>query len=148
MFSDVCWIVSDSGKHHFVGICRTLSLFLTLLFFGGTVLLCVFFLGTFERIVNYVMVFDTLNNATVAATIFVLRRRGVVSQNGKAYQVPFYPYLPAFFVLFLLFITVNVIATQPASILVGGAILLAGYPVFLILRRVSSNETSARRPNS
>lgn len=115
----------------------------TLLFFGGTVLLCVFFLGTFERIVNYVMVFDTLNNATVAATIFVLRRRGVVSENGKAYQVPFYPWLPGFFVLFLLFITVNVVAAQPASLLVGGAILLAGYPVLLILRRVSRSDTAA-----
>jgi APA family basic amino acid/polyamine antiporter len=109
----------------------------TLLFFGGTILLSIFFLGTFERIVNYVMVFDTLNNALVASTIFVLRRRGVVSETGKAYQVPFYPYLPAFFVLFLLFITLNVVISQPTALLVGGAILLAGYPVFLLLRRVS-----------
>ncbi|MDP2886471.1 MAG: amino acid permease [Ignavibacteria bacterium] len=109
----------------------------TLLFFGATIVTSIFFLGTFERLVNYVMIFDTLNNALVASTIFVLRRRGITSTAGKPYQVPFYPFLPGFFVLFLLFITVNIIVTQPESLLVGGAILLAGYPVFLFLRRVS-----------
>jgi basic amino acid/polyamine antiporter, APA family len=114
----------------------------TLLFFGGTILICIFFLGTFERLVNYVMIFDTLNNALVASTIFVLRRRGVSSASGKAYTVPFYPFLPGFFVLFLLFITVNVIVTQPGSLLVGVLILLAGYPVFLFMRRVSKNKSA------
>jgi APA family basic amino acid/polyamine antiporter len=109
----------------------------TLLFFGATIGISIFFLGTFERLVNYVMIFDTLNNALVASTIFVLRRRGITSPNGKSYQVPFYPFLPGFFVLFLLFITVNIVVTQPESLLVGAAILLAGYPVFLLLRRVS-----------
>jgi APA family basic amino acid/polyamine antiporter len=110
----------------------------TLLFFGATIVTSIFFLGTFERLVNYVMIFDTLNNALVASTIFVLRRRGITSGNGKSYQVPFYPFLPGFFVLFLLFITVNIIVTQPESLLVGGVILLAGYPVFLFLRKVSA----------
>lgn len=114
----------------------------TLLFFGGTILLSIFFLGTFERIVTYVMVFDTLNNALVASTIFILRRRKVVSEQGKAYEVPLYPFLPAFFVLFLLFITMNVVISQPTSLIVGGAILLAGYPVFLLLRRVSMQDQS------
>jgi APA family basic amino acid/polyamine antiporter len=115
----------------------------TLLFFGATIVTSIFFLGTFERLVNYVMIFDTLNNALVASTIFVLRRRGITSGNGKSYQVPFYPFLPGFFVLFLLFITVNIIVTQPESLLVGGAILLAGYPVFLFLRRVSGKAGGA-----
>ncbi|MCX6133854.1 MAG: amino acid permease [Ignavibacteriales bacterium] len=116
---------------------RTQTQEFTLLFFGGTILVSIVFLGTFERLVNYVMIFDTLNNALVASTIFVLRRRGITSPNGAAYKVPFYPFLPGFFVLFLLFITGNIIATQPESLLIGGCILLAGYPVFLLLRKLS-----------
>ncbi|HTY37481.1 MAG TPA: amino acid permease [Bacteroidota bacterium] len=112
----------------------------TLLFFGGTILLSIIFLGTFERLVNYVMIFDTLNNALVASTVFVLRRRGITSPSGTAYKVPFYPVLPAIFVLFLLFITGNVIVTQPESLYVGAAILLAGYPVFLLLRKLSAGQ--------
>ena len=114
----------------------------TLLFFGGTILVSIIFLGTFERLVNYVMIFDTLNNALVASTIFVLRRRGITSPNGTAYKVPFYPFLPGFFVLFLLFITGNIIVTQPESLLVGAGILLAGYPVFLVLRKLSRSQAA------
>jgi APA family basic amino acid/polyamine antiporter len=120
----------------------------TLLFFGGTILLSIVFLGTFERLVNYVMIFDTLNNALVASTVFVLRRRGITSPNGNAYKVPFYPILPGFFVLFLLFITGNIIATQPESLFVGGMILLAGYPMYRILRKVSAKSTATTDANS
>ena len=109
----------------------------TLLFFGCTILGSIFLLGTFERILSYVMIFDTLNNALVASTVFILRKRGVTSSAGKPYRVPFYPILPAIFVIFLLTITVNVVISQPGSLLVGGLILLAGYPVFLLMRRVT-----------
>jgi basic amino acid/polyamine antiporter, APA family len=122
----------------------------TLLFFGCTILGSIFLLGTFERILSYVMIFDTLNNALVASTVFILRRRGVTSSEGQPYRVPFYPVLPAIFVLFLLTITVNVIISQPGSLLVGGLILLAGYPVFLLMRRVTrytnSMEAGSPRP--
>jgi len=109
----------------------------TLLFFGCTILASIFLLGTFERILSYVMIFDTLNNALVASTVFILRRRGITSSEGKPYRVPFYPLLPAIFVVFLLTITVNVVISQPGSLLYGGLILLTGYPVFLLMRRVT-----------
>ncbi len=114
----------------------------TLLFFGATILISIFFLGTFERLLNYVMFFDSLNNALVASTIFVLRRRGISEPGKEPYRVPLYPFLPGFFVLFLLTITVNVLLSQPGSIAIGFSILAAGYPMFLIMRRVSSRRRS------
>ena len=122
----------------------------TLLFFGCTILGSIFLLGTFERILSYVMIFDTLNNALVASTVFILRKRGVTSSEGQPYRVPFYPVLPAIFVIFLLTITVNVIISQPGSLLVGGLILLAGYPVFLLMRRVTryTNSIEAGSPRT
>ena len=110
----------------------------TLLFFGATILICIFFLGTFERLLNYVMFFDSLNNALVASTIFVLRHRGIAEPGNQPYRVPLYPFLPGFFVLFLLIITVNVLLSQPGYIAAGLTILAAGYPMFLLMRRVSS----------
>jgi APA family basic amino acid/polyamine antiporter len=47
----------------------------TLVFFPATVLLSVFFLGTFENIVSYVIFIDALSIAVVASTIFVLRKK-------------------------------------------------------------------------
>ncbi len=120
----------------------------TLLFFGCTILASILLLGTFERILSYVMIFDTLNNALVASTVFILRKRGVTSSEGKPYRVPFYPVLPAIFVVFLLTITVNVVISQPGSLLFGGLILLAGYPMFLLMRRVTryTNSIDADSP--
>ena len=46
-----------------------------LLFVAATMLLPAFVLGSFEKLLNYVMFTDTLSIATVASTIFVLRRR-------------------------------------------------------------------------
>jgi basic amino acid/polyamine antiporter, APA family len=109
----------------------------TLLFFGCTILVSIFLLGTFERILSYVMIFDTLNNALVASTVFILRKRGITSSEGKPYRVPFYPVLPAIFVVFLLTITVNVVISQPGSLFFGGLILLSGFPVFLLMKRVT-----------
>ncbi|MEK6756365.1 MAG: hypothetical protein AABZ02_09460, partial [Bacteroidota bacterium] len=57
------------------------------------------------------------------------------SEGG--YRVPLYPILPGFFVLFLLTIAVNVILSQPGSIIMGMIILLVGYPIFRIMRRVT-----------
>jgi APA family basic amino acid/polyamine antiporter len=122
----------------------------TLLFFGCTILASIFLLGTFERILSYVMIFDTLNNALVASTVFILRKRGITSSEGQPYRVPFYPVLPAIFVVFLLTITVNVVISQPGSLLFGGLILLTGYPVFLLMRRVTryANSIEAGSPRS
>jgi APA family basic amino acid/polyamine antiporter len=108
-----------------------------LLFFGATTLLAIIFLGTFEKILNYVMFFDSLNNAIVASTIFALRRTAT-QNNYDGYCIPLYPILPGVFVLFLLFITVNVVLTQPGSILMGVIILGFGYPIFHVMRRVTS----------
>jgi len=41
-----------------------------LLFLGGMIVFSIFFLGTFESIVNYVMFLDSLNIALVASTLF------------------------------------------------------------------------------
>jgi APA family basic amino acid/polyamine antiporter len=118
---------------------RTQAQEFTLVFFGVTILLCIVFLGTFERLMNYVMLFDTMNNALVASTIFVLRRHQGESLNG-AYRVPFYPVLPAVFILFLLGITFNVVVTQPGSAGVGFAIMAIGLPLYFGMRNLTSRK--------
>jgi basic amino acid/polyamine antiporter, APA family len=107
----------------------------TLLFFGGMIMLSIFLLGTFESLVNYIMFFDNINNAIVASTIFVLRKR--MTSSPVAYKVRFYPVLPALFVLFLLGISLNVLLSKPTDTYIGLAILAIGFPIYYIMRRVS-----------
>jgi APA family basic amino acid/polyamine antiporter len=93
------------------------------------------FLGTFENILNYVMFLDCLNNAIVASTIFALRQKARFSgEPYEGYSMPLYPILPAFFVLFLLSISLNVLLTETRPALFGLAMFASGFPVFFLMR--------------
>ncbi|OGD11799.1 MAG: hypothetical protein A2Y86_06475 [Candidatus Aminicenantes bacterium RBG_13_62_12] len=107
----------------------------TLTFFTATILLSIFLLGHFENIVSTVIFIDSLNIACVASTIFFLRRRASPEAESGSARVPFYPVLPAVFVIFLFGMSVNVLLTQTRSALVGAAFSLTGLPVFLVMRR-------------
>ena len=98
-----------------------------LLFFGATMLVPAFLLGSFEKLLNYVIFTDMLTLAVVASTLFVLRRRRV-AEGG--FQMPGYPLLPGFFVLCLLGVAARVFAIEPKLALAGIMILATGWPLF------------------
>ena len=109
-----------------------------LLFLGAIILVSIFLLQKFENIVNYVMFLDTMTLAVVSSSIFILRRKA--RRSGEAYtgyRIPFYPVLPAVFVVFMLAIAANVLATQTREALYGAIFFAIGFPVFLLMRRVS-----------
>jgi APA family basic amino acid/polyamine antiporter len=107
-----------------------------LVFFTAVVVLSVFFLGTFEKIVNYVMFIDSFSLATVASTLFVLRRRAGKDQTYVGFKVPLYPVVPLVFIGFLLSVTLNVLVTDTASALVGFGFFVAGLPLYGFMRRL------------
>ena len=109
----------------------------TLIFFGATILLPIFLLGTFESLINSVMFIDAMNLALVAATIFILRKKAGPNDPYDGYRIPLYPLVPAIFILILFSVSVNVLLTQTRSALVGAVIFLTGLPVFYLMRRVS-----------
>ena len=124
---------------------RTQAQEFTLVFFTVTVLLSLVFLGTFENIVDYVMFVDALSIAVVASTLFVLRRKAKEQhEEYKGYRVSFYPFVPAVFVLFLVFVSMNVLWTNTRSALLGAAIFASGYPIFLFMRRLRKKTLSSR----
>ena len=104
-----------------------------LLFFGATMLLPAFLLGSFEKLLNYVIFTDTLTLAVVASTIFVLRRRrageGGFSMRG-------YPLLPAFYMLCLLGAAARVFTLEPRLALAGIGILVTGWPLYRLGHRL------------
>jgi APA family basic amino acid/polyamine antiporter len=105
-----------------------------LLFFGATMLLPAFLLGSFEKLLNYVIFTDTLSIAVVASTIFVLRRR---HEGDGGFAMPGYPVLPALFVAVLLGVAATVLFNRPTLALAGTIIMLAGWPLFRLGRRMS-----------
>ena len=88
-----------------------------------------------EEIVNYVMSIDSIAIASAAATLFVFRARAGMDDPHRGFKMWGYPWLPAFFVLFLLAVAVNVIITDPSSALIGWLLFLGGAPLYWVLRR-------------
>ncbi|MGH7534348.1 MAG: APC family permease, partial [Gemmatimonadales bacterium] len=109
-----------------------------LLFVGATMLVPAFLLGSFEKLLSYVMFSDSLMLVVVASTVFVLRARG--AGGPEAFQAPGPPVLPAVFLVCLLGVAVFVALTETRIALAGTGILLAGWPLFHLARRVSRGE--------
>jgi basic amino acid/polyamine antiporter, APA family len=98
-----------------------------LLFFGVTMLLPAFILGSFEKLLNYVIFNDTLTLAVVASTLFVLRHRRT---GDGGFSMLGYPLLPALYIVCLLGIAARVLTLNVGIALTGLGILLTGWPVF------------------
>ena len=102
--------------------------------FGATMLVPAFLLGSFEKLLNYIIFTDMVTLVVVASTLFVLRRRG---EGTGAFRMPGYPVLPAFYVLALLAVATHVAVSEPALALAGTAILVAGWPLFVLGRKLN-----------
>jgi APA family basic amino acid/polyamine antiporter len=104
-----------------------------LLFFGATMLVPAFLLGSFEKLLNYVIFTDTLTIAAVASTLFVLRHRRI-GEGG--YAILGYPLLPALYLVCLIGVAARVFSLEPRLAAAGMAILLTGWPLFRLGRRL------------
>lgn len=104
-----------------------------LAFFAATSLLPLFFLGSFEKLLGYVMFTDEITLAIVASSIFVLRRRGE-GKAGEIFRMPGYPWLPAAYVLVVLAIAAEILVHQTSLALAGVAVAAAGLPIYFLLR--------------
>ncbi len=106
-----------------------------LLLFGATMLVPAFLLGSFEKLLNYVIFTDMLTLVVVSSTLFVLRKRG---EGGTGtFRIPGFPVLPALYVLALAAVAAHVAITEPRLALAGTAILVTGWPLFVLGRKLS-----------
>jgi basic amino acid/polyamine antiporter, APA family len=104
-----------------------------LLFFGASMLVPAFLLGSFDKLLHYVIFTDTLTLAVVASTLFVLRRRRI-GEGGFALRG--YPWLPAIYMLCLLGVGARVFSLEPALAAAGLLVLLTGWPLFRLGHRL------------
>jgi APA family basic amino acid/polyamine antiporter len=74
-----------------------------------------------------------LTIAAVASTLFVLRRR----RTGESgYAMRGYPLLPALYIAVLLAVAARAFSVAPGSGLAGIVILLMGWPLFRVGRKI------------
>jgi len=104
-------------------------------FFGLTMLVPAFMLGSFEQLLNYIIFTDAITLVVVASTLFVLRRRGVGGEGS--FRVPLYPLLPALYLLCLAAAAAWILATQTRLAVAGLLLLATGAPLYALGRRIN-----------
>ena len=107
-----------------------------LTFFVGLILVSLFLLGTFEKIMNYVMFIDTIALASLAFCIFIFRRMPGAAEY-KGYKIRWYPFVPLIFIVVILTVTGNVLISDPRSSFIGFLIFAGGLPLYFLVKRLT-----------
>ena len=89
--------------------------------------------GSLDALANYVGFAITLFLGLAVAAVFVLRRRE--PDTPRPFRAIGYPVTPAIFVLAAALIVANAFYADLRRTLIGAAIILAGVPLYLFLRR-------------
>jgi APA family basic amino acid/polyamine antiporter len=100
----------------------------------GLLAIVIAILGTYERILNYVVSVDTIFFGLTACCIFVFRKREPASVN----RVPGHPLTTILFIAVCWLVVINTVYRYPENTLIGIAILIAGIPAYLFWRWRSS----------
>jgi APA family basic amino acid/polyamine antiporter len=106
----------------------------------GVVTTTVVLLGSYEQILSYVVVMDWLFFGLAAACLFVFRARerrldaGAAADTGHGYRVPGHPWTTGVFVAAASLIVVNTTYKYPRNAGIAVCILLAGIPVYFLVR--------------
>lgn len=89
--------------------------------------------GTFDQLTDMLIFAVYIFYGATATGVFILRRR--MPDAYRPYKVWGYPVVPAIFVLFCIALFFNTIITRPREAMIGLALILAGIPVYFLLRK-------------
>lgn len=103
-------------------------------FFCAAIVLTLFFLSSFQKILEHVMFFDSIGFMTAAASIFILRSRRE-SEEG-VFRVWGYPVLPVVFILVYLGVNVSVFYANPMAAVSGFVLFVLGMPLYYFIQWV------------
>jgi APA family basic amino acid/polyamine antiporter len=90
--------------------------------------------GTYGELLDYAAFGDWLFFALVASTLFVFRRRDPAGAAPR-FRTPFYPWSVLVFIAAGLYTMLGTIAANPWNAARGAGLILAGIPVYLLVRR-------------
>jgi APA family basic amino acid/polyamine antiporter len=102
--------------------------------FVALCLITLFYGKTFDKILNYTIFLDCIGMATSAATIFILRKRGVGKENTTSYRMKLYPLLPLIFISAYLFVGTSIAINKPEAAWVSALVFAVFFALYFVLR--------------
>ncbi len=108
------------------------------------ILLTLFFMSSFQKILEYVMFFDSISLITAAAAIFVLRNRAKKSGEPKdIFKIKGYPFLPAFYILVYMTVNISVLYANHTAAAWGFFLFISGFPLYYLVKfAINKNNNS------
>lgn len=97
----------------------------------GLLAIIIALLGTYERILNYVVSIDMIFFGLTACCIFIFRRR---EQAAAVTMVPGHPFTTLVFIAVCWLVVINTVYRYPHNTLIGIAIMIAGIPAYWFWR--------------
>jgi APA family basic amino acid/polyamine antiporter len=110
-------------------------------FFVAAVLIILFFVGSFEKMMNYVMFFDTVGLSTAALSIFILRKKTKQLDGTGIYTIKWYPLIPIIFIVTYWLVTLSIFIENPMAALICICTFAVGLMIYFITKR-SKKSTS------
>ena len=99
------------------------------------ILLTLFFISSFQKILEHVMFFDSISLITAAAAIFILRYRAKRQGEPKnIFKIKGYPFLPALFILVYVVVNISVFYANPTAAISGFILFVFGYPLYYLIK--------------
>jgi len=99
----------------------------------GVLAIVIALLGTYDRILNYVVSIDVIFFGLTACCIFVFRKRHADTEVGIT-RVPGHPLTTIIFVAVCALVVINTVYRYPDNTLIGIAIMIAGVPAYMFWR--------------
>ncbi|MEY4572647.1 MAG: hypothetical protein RLZ10_1895 [Bacteroidota bacterium] len=112
----------------------------------GVIVFCLFifvtlfFMQSFQKILEYVMFFDSISLITAAGAIFILRHRAKKEKKDEngIFKLKLYPWLPAFYIVVYTLVNISVFISNKEAFGWGAVLFLSGYPLFYLIRNAIS----------
>lgn len=89
--------------------------------------------GTFDQLTDMVIFAVFIFYGATTLGVFILRRK--MPDAHRPYKVWGYPYVPAFYIIFCIFLFFNTIIARPREAAIGMTLILSGIPVYLFLKK-------------
>ena len=89
--------------------------------------------GTFDQLTDMIIFAVFIFYGANSLGVFILRRR--MLDAHRPYKVWGYPVVPAVFIIFCIGLFINTIATRPREAAIGMILILAGIPVYFLLKK-------------
>jgi APA family basic amino acid/polyamine antiporter len=112
---------------------------IALTLFVAFIIMTLFYLSSFRKILDYVMFFDSIALAFAAASIFILRYRAKKQGEKEGiYKISGYPWMPVIFIIVYSLVNISVMVSNPRAAIIGFILFISGLPLYFGLKKLVS----------